>query len=71
MIQITERDDRLYLEFWEPKWFPDGSVSVESEVVKSIDISAHIERAVEKVIADAANAMSDKIEAIFDSQSRD
>ena len=56
MIQITEKDDRLLLQFWDNdyKTGPDGKISVSivnQILVKEIDITAHIERAVESVLA--------------------
>ena len=56
MIQITEKDDRLLLQFWDNdyKTGSDGKISVSivnQILVKEIDITAHIERAVESVLA--------------------
>ena len=49
MIQVTEKDDRLFLQFFEPDCnvSPSGSlsVSVAQNLVKEIDITAHIEKA--------------------------
>lgn len=52
MIMITEKDDRLLLQFWQPKFSPEGTISIENELAKEIDISGHIERAVRKALAD-------------------
>jgi hypothetical protein len=49
-VNLSEIDGRLLLEFYEPVFSPDGNVSIMDEHVRTIDITAHIERAVEAVL---------------------
>ena len=53
MIKITERDNRLFLEYFDDLWRtgPDGKLDMSTPpaLIKSIDITAHIERAIENV----------------------
>ena len=55
MIQITEKDDRLLLQFWDdsPNVEPNGmmSINLNPTLMKEIDITTHIERAVENVLS--------------------
>jgi hypothetical protein len=53
-VQIGERDGRLYLTFWEPDYSLDSKGNVVQKIISTptqeIDITAHIERAVENVL---------------------
>lgn len=51
MMQVCEVDGRLILEFRHPKPCKEpGLMSIETVVYATIDITAHIERAVENVL---------------------
>lgn len=51
MIIFTEKNDRLYIEFHEPKVTGDHTISMETVMTHEIDVTAHIERAVGNVLS--------------------
>jgi|GEM_PF-6047040 len=65
-LLILEKDERLVLQFWEHEHSspPEGGVyiSINPVLTKEIDITAHIERAVQGALADTMNAISDRLE---------